>query len=53
MLNYFTTQKKIALVEYGIIIEKNRKYTKFSNSERKTVLLAGFFPGDIGVTVDN
>ena len=24
-----------------------------SNSERKTVLLAGFFPGDIRVTVDD
>ena len=33
--------------------KKKRKYTKFSNSERKTVLLAGFFPGDIRVTVDD
>ena len=27
--------------------KKKKENTKFSNSERKTVLLAGFFPGDI------
>jgi len=44
-------KEKLTLVWYNR--KKRRKYTKFSNSERKTVLLAGFFPGDIRVTVDN
>ena len=52
----YTFSKKNALVWYN---RKKKKYTKFSNSERKTekkkktVLLAGFFTGDMRVTVDN